>query len=58
MTETEKLLSKKNSNSTKRTTKPKHHHQKLFNNQDDYGTLTKQYIVQNEYPRLFKLILI
>jgi hypothetical protein len=48
MSESEKLLSKKG---TKKDHIKKQN--KLYENQDNYGTLTKKYIVQDEYPRLF-----
>lgn len=50
MGETEKLLSKK-ATKRERVAQKSNKEQKLFNNQDDYGTLTKQYIVEDEYPR-------
>lgn len=49
MSESEKLLSKK---STKRNASTKKQQHKLFASQDNYGTLTKQYIVEEELPRL------
>lgn len=50
MSESEKLLSKKGTKRNQSSSKKQP--SKLFANQDDYGTLTKQYIVEDEYPRL------
>ena len=50
MSESEKLISKKNAKRTHTSSSNKKNN-KLFTNQDDYGTLTKQYIVEDEYPR-------
>lgn len=52
MSESEKLLSKKPSGNGKRSHSGKKQQHKLFNSQDNYGTLTKQYIVEEELPRL------
>jgi len=49
MSESEKLLSKKGTKRNQSSSKKQP--SKLFANQDDYGTLTKQYIVEDEYPR-------
>jgi len=49
MSESEKLLSKKSSKKVPSTSKKES--SKLFASKDDYGTLTKQYIVEDEYPR-------
>lgn len=57
MGETDKLITKKATSTSKRerVSHKSSKEQKLFNNQDDYGTLTKQYIVEDEYPRSFIL---
>lgn len=55
MSESAKLISKKSAKRTPSTSKKE---QKLFASKDDYGTLTKQYIVEDEYPRLLPTMLI
>lgn len=52
MSESEKLLSKKASGNGKRSHSGKKQQHKLFASHDNYGTLTKQYIVEEELPRL------